>query len=285
MTTNQDVLRIIEVLDFRAHPEPLKKKRLRAWFESQEPNVIGAATEAVLRHGEYINPPLTRREVGDLLMTNFDVSLDNRGEKVSAYAYNCHEAAKEFYGWVIAAHDALLDREAEECLSVAKEFLELRYRAGDEGQRNCLIAGALEHIFEVDGVRDRFHDWRDDPELSIAYGKAEEWRSWVAGRVRSLDTVAMRTADLLRARGVEDVVVERPTVGTTMPFIRWRNGEQHELAISCDEAWVQAVEADAVDVIRAANFAANPDNWSHSPYAPTHFTVELQGERFMTPRH
>jgi hypothetical protein len=68
MTANQDVLRIIDVLDFRANPEPLKKRRLLGWFESNEPNVVGAAVDAMLRNWDYIKPALTRREVGELLM-------------------------------------------------------------------------------------------------------------------------------------------------------------------------------------------------------------------------
>jgi len=285
MTSDPDVLRIIEVLDFRANPERLKKKRLRNWFESSEPNVIGAALEAVLRHWDFIEPALTRRELGELLKKNFEVSLRSRGEKLSDYAYNCHEAAKEFYGWVIASHSALPDGEAEECLSAAKEFLEQKYRAGDEGQRNCIIAGALEHIFEVEELREVFDDWKDDPELSYAYAKAEEWSLWVAARMRTVQPVVVRTADTFRTRGYNDVVIKRPTVGTIMPVIAWRSEEENELAISCDEAWADAVESNAIDIKRAADFAADPENWVHSQYAPTHFTVELSTQAFLRSRH
>jgi hypothetical protein len=282
MTTDPDVLRIIEVLTFRAHPERLKKKRLQRWLESTEPNVIGAAVDAALRHWEFVEPALTRREVGDLLMKNFDVSLANGGEKVSTYAYNCHEAAKEFYRWVIASHSALPDREAEECLRVAKTFLEQKYRAGGEGQRNCIIAGAIEHLFEVDGLQEFFADWKNDADLSSAYVKANEWASWVKHRIRSIEQVALIVVAIFRSRGFEDVAIKRPSVGTTMPILVWRDEADNELAISCDEDWVEAMASNEIDVKRAANFAADRANWSHSPYAPMHFTVELHTETFRT---
>jgi len=284
MTTNDDVLRIIEILDFRRQPEPIKKKRVHRWFESSEPNVIGAAVDAVLRNWERIEPSLTRREIGDLLMKNFGVSLDSRGQKVSNYAYNCHEAAKEFYGWVIASHAAFPDHDAKECVRVAKQFLEQRYRAGDEGQRNCIIAGALEHIFEAEGLQEVFFEWKRDPVLSDAYAKAGAWSSWVAARNRSLEPIATATAEALRRRGFEDVQVQRPAVGTTMPVVTWRNGQPHELAISGDEAWARRFDAGEVDMAKAARFAATPENWSQSSSLPTHFTVELNGDRFTAPR-
>jgi hypothetical protein len=212
------------------------------------------------------------------------VSLRSRGETLSNYAYDCYEAAKEFYGWVIASHSAFPDREAQECVRLAKEFLEQRYRSGDEGQRNCIIAGALEHIFEVEGLRELFDDWKDDLELSYAYVKADEWSSWVAARVRTVQPVAVRTADIFRERGYEAVVIKHPTVGTTMPVIGWRNEEEHELAIRCDEAWPDAVQSNAINMKSAADFAADPGNWVHSPYAPTHFTVELNTQTFLTSR-
>lgn len=280
MIVNDDVLRIIEILEFRRQPTAVKKKRIGEWFGSDDPNVIGAAVDVLLQYSEYIDPAPTRREVGEFLMKNFEVSLARRGEKASIYAYNCHEAAKELYAWMIACYNALPERKAEECLHLAKEFLVHRYRNGDGSQRSCIVAGALEHLFEVDGLREFFMDWQAEPDLREAYRKAEAWSSWLAACVRSVELVASLTADLLRSRGFEAVMVHPPTIGTTMPVVTWENGEPHQLAIDCDEAWVRGFESSAVDIERAANFAASRSNWSQSANLPTHFTVHLNGDRF-----
>ncbi|MEA2417185.1 MAG: hypothetical protein QOI58_3842 [Thermoanaerobaculia bacterium] len=274
-----DVIRIIEVLEFRSRPGPLEKKRLRDWFASDDPNVIGAAADAVLQHWEYIEPPLTRGEVGDVLMKNLAVSLLTRGQKVSDYAYNCHEAGKEFYVWVIAAQAALPDAEAEECLRLARQFLRDQYRSGDEGQRGCIITGVLEHLFEIDDVRTLFADWQRDPEMMRAFERAEAWSTWVAAHAQSLDAVTSRAAELLKERGFKDVVVSKAAIGTIMPAVLWENGEEHQLSISCDEEWLNTFKETKLNIEEAARFATNSNNWSQAAL-PTHFSVKLQGARF-----
>jgi hypothetical protein len=270
---------MIEVLEFRSRPSSLNKKRLRDWFASDDPNVIGAAADAVLAHWECIEPQLTRREVGDILMKNLAVSLITRGQKVSDYAYNCHEAGKEFYGWVIAAQAALPDAEAEECLRLAKQFLRDQYGSGDEGQRACIVTGVLEHLFEIDELRAFFDDWQRDPETTRAFARAEAWSTWVAAHVQSLEAVTSLAAELLRARGLHHVVVSKASVGTIMPAVFWQNGEEHQLSISCDEEWLNAFNETKLNVEEAARFAANSNNWRQAAL-PTHYSVELLGERF-----
>lgn len=277
MTVSADVQRIIEILDFRRAPTAMTKKRLLRWFDSNEPNVIGAAVGAALLNWECVRPALTRSEVGNILMKNFEVSLESAGEKLSPYAYNCHEAAKEFYVWVLQAHAALPDVEAENCVAAAIEFLERRYRAGDVRQRNCIVSGALEHLFEIDDLRNRFSAWEGDAALREAYSAATEWSTWALERMRSLREVAARTADLLRQRDVRDATAADGSIGTATAVVQWHDNEQHELVISCDEAWVEAFRSNNADVERAAAFAANRSNWSESM---THFSVEISGARF-----
>jgi hypothetical protein len=279
MSTSEDVLRIIEIMDFRRQPESIKKKHARRWFDSTDANVIGAGLDAILRNWECVEPRLTRRELGELLIKNFQISLRSRDGKLTHYAYNCHEAAREFYGWVIASHAAAGD-EAHEGVLVAKDFLEREYRAGNEQQRNCIVAGALEHLFEVEGLQKLFADWVSDPLLSQAYAKASEWSSWAQSRSRSLRGVAKRTLQQMRRRGVENANVREPAIGTTMPVITWDDAESNELAITCDEGWVRNFEGGHIDEEKAARFAADTRNWSESASVRGRFTVELHGEVF-----
>jgi hypothetical protein len=282
MITNEDVVRIIEILDFRRQPELIKKKHARRWFDSTDANVIGAGLDAILRNWSCVEPPLTRGELGDVLMKNFQISLRSRGEKMTHYAYTCHEAAREFYDWVIASHAVAHDVEAQQCVHLAKDFLEREYRGGDDQQRNCIVAGALEHLFEVEALQDLFASWKNDPQLSEAYANAAEWSSWARSRRRSLRTVAKRILELMRRGGHEDANVREPAIGTTMPVITWDDdAEPNELAITCDEAWVRHFEGGRVDEVKAARFATNRQNWSESASVPRYFTVELCGETFV----
>ena len=84
----------------------------------------------------------------------------------------------------------------------------------------------------------------------------------------------------MRRRGVENANVEEPAIGTTMPVITWYDTVSHELAITCDEAWVRHFDDRRIDEEKAARFAADGQNWSESASAPGHFTVELHGETF-----
>jgi hypothetical protein len=280
MSTNEDVDRIIEILDFRSQPESVKKKHVRRWFDSTNASVIGAGLDAILRNWECVEPPFTRRELGEVLMKNFQISLRGGVGKLTHYAYSCHEAAREFCGWVIASHAAVRDVEAQDCLHLAKDFLEREYRTADEPQRNCIVAGALEHLFEVEGLAELFAGWQGDPLLSQAYAQASEWSSWARSRSRSLHSVAERTLELMRRRGVADANVRRPAVGTTMPVITWADGESHELAITCDETWVRHFEGGRIDEEKAAAHAADAKNWVESGSVPGTFMVELHGETF-----
>ena len=277
MTANDDVLRIIQILDFRRQPEAIQKKHVQRWFESSDADVVGAGVDAILRNWECIEPSLTRRELGDLLAINFRLSLRKPVENVSHYAYTCHEAARELSAWIVAAQ-ASGDLEAQNCLRFAKDFLTHEYRTADTKQRNCILAGALEHMFEFDGLRELFSDWAEDPLLSDPFSKAEAWSSWAAARRRSLSSVAKRISELMLQNGLESVELRLPAIGTTMPVITWHKGETHELAITGDEAWVRQFEAGQVDVEKAARFAADFRNWTQSASLPQRFDVELRGE-------
>lgn len=197
MKPNSDILRIIAIMDFRHQPHTIKKTRVLAWFESSDRNVLGAATDAILKNWDYIQPSLTQRDLGGVPMKNFLVSLDGDNDELSVYAYTCHEAARVFCDWTLEAYSESSGQMAEEHVRVAKQLLAEKYRAGDERQRNCIVAGALEHIFEIEEMRGFFADWKNDPTLANAYKESEAWASWAARRARSLQSVALGIAQVL----------------------------------------------------------------------------------------
>ena len=49
------------------------------------------------------------------------------------------------------------------------------YRAGDEGERDRLLNGTLEHALEAAAVRPYFARWKDDPLLGEPWRLAMEW--------------------------------------------------------------------------------------------------------------
>jgi len=46
-----------------------------------------------------------------------------------------------------------------------------------EGQdvRRCITDAILEHLFERRDITKLFRDWKDHPELGVAYREAREW--------------------------------------------------------------------------------------------------------------
>jgi hypothetical protein len=84
-------------------------------------------------------------------------------------------AGHDLSGWIVRMfHDPEVPRAV---LTEVKSRLAQLYKAGDDGVRDGLLNGTLEHAFEDDAVADFFRDWKSDPALDRVYEQALDWKS------------------------------------------------------------------------------------------------------------
>lgn len=272
---NRDVIRIIQIIEFRRAPSRLKRKIVRDWLSSTDPNVIAAAVDALLMRSEHIDPPLGVREVFDALLKNFELNLS--AEKASTvYGTTCYQAARDLYSWLMAAA-ATHSSYVQEFMASLKAFLEKAYLAADASERECIQTGLLEHLFEHEPFRDAFEAWREMPVLGEAFRNAQRWSDWVNARIAALEAVAERTATTLRHAGYPDACLTMPSVGSAVVSVTWRTGE---LRFVCDDEWVKLAEDGRARLDDAVRFASEPRNWTADPTHESTFTVELAGAQF-----
>jgi hypothetical protein len=99
-------------------------------------------------------------------------SVDHRDDHDET-VHSPFEAAGELVGWF-----NWWVRNADPDLNTIRCFvsrMEATFRGGDDGIRNCIETGFLEHIFETPENRQHFAHWANDPVLSDSYTEALRW--------------------------------------------------------------------------------------------------------------
>jgi len=181
--TASDVVYIVEVLDALQDSEPIPRDRVMEWMKSENSDVIGAAIFLCSQEPALIEPNLTGADVKVMVFRTFEVAIRGRGEETTRFSLSCFDAARQLVDWARERLEAsVYDESARPQLSEMAKFLEEKYRAGAPEVRECIVTGALEHLFEVLDLRGLFTDWETDTALSDAYAAARAWGDWAIKR-------------------------------------------------------------------------------------------------------
>lgn len=168
----------IHALAAAANPAPVPLASLREWFESTDPEVQGAAFALLSNRPKFPwSPPLDMPTLDSLARAYFERRI--RNDDGGRWAHSRYEAAWELAGW-LARH--WFDSAPPGKLMALLDWLGELYRTGDAEVRRALVDGTLEHLFERKDIRGAFKTWKNDSELSGAYGEAAQW---VAGGGKS----------------------------------------------------------------------------------------------------
>lgn len=273
---NADVIRVINILEFRRSPVQIKKRHVLDWLLSNDPNVIAAAVDAILMHNDCISPRLTNDEILDLLQRNFMLNLSTE-KAPTLYGHSCYEAGRTLFMWVLTLFDTGHAPGDGEALRRLSSYLSGLYLSASEKQRNCIVNGVLEHLFESDAVREHFEFWQGQDILREAYINARRWSDWSKARLYALEEVTYRTAELLRGAGHVEAFVNWPGPASVIPTI---SVKERVLMISCDTAWVELFQVGRLNLTKAAEFAADEKNWSPVAEGGLTHVVELRGRTF-----
>ncbi|HEY2029806.1 MAG TPA: hypothetical protein VGH20_11420 [Myxococcales bacterium] len=125
-------------------------------------------------YAKYIHPPLPAGVVQRFSMGYLRQCIVE-GRASGRWGHSNYDAAHDVATWF--AQQWSDDRESSRGTVIAdiKEMLAAVYRSGDAATKRCVVDGALEHMFQVEGVPEFFASWQMDPILSQPYEEAAEW--------------------------------------------------------------------------------------------------------------
>jgi hypothetical protein len=135
--------------------------------------VQGAAYQLLRKVGDA--PVIVPSIPADERVTFYRTFLERcfREDVEGEWTYSRYSTCWEIAAWMAA----LFEKPAENSgvLAGLKQWLACRYLHGTADERDALLNGTLEHLFERPEIRDYFRDWATEPALSQAYADACLW--------------------------------------------------------------------------------------------------------------
>lgn len=149
----------------------IREPELREWMRSTDLETAGAVMVLFDQYRSLLEALPPQEEVVDFYLAFFRRCLreDPRGE----YAPSRYLAAHALVNWYRRMRAD--PQVAPDVLARARRMLREEYEQGDQPEKECIVRGALEHLFEDPAVREEFSDWRTEPALRIAYEEALRW--------------------------------------------------------------------------------------------------------------
>lgn len=142
------------------------------WMKSAEIDLQAAIVTLLSEHGEMVQPPLPGPLVFDFCLGYFKrCLLENPPE--GEFTNNRTVEGYTLQRWF---RQLWQDRNANsKLIDEMKRMITSVYKAGDEGAKYAVETAILEHLFEDPRIKAYFSDWQSDPDLALAYDRAQEW--------------------------------------------------------------------------------------------------------------
>lgn len=120
---------------------------------------------------KHVDPPLQFDDYFHFVVPYLEQCIEQNPD--GEWAESRYLAGHALVAWVI---DFWNNKEVpREKLADVKRRLGDLYRRGDEGVRDGVLNGVLEHLFENRQLADYFKDWKTDPVLGRPYSDALLW--------------------------------------------------------------------------------------------------------------
>ena len=153
------------------HEEPISRDIVLGWMRSEDLRTRAEAYVVTGRAWSRILPELEAEQQCPF-MAEYLLECLRRDVRDDDYVHNGFEAAWELAAWI--KHMVTLPEGAEYVRQTVKA-LESAFRSGDEGLRNRIHVGVLEHALESRVARPYFASWASSSELSEIFAQALEW--------------------------------------------------------------------------------------------------------------
>jgi hypothetical protein len=164
----------------------LSRDQVMEWATTDDLEALGALHFLLFdpEDSRRIEPNLTLAEYMDAELPYLERCL--REDPQSQFADSRWEAGGLIANWV---KDIWADERFRAAVDQFVHWLARLYKSTDDPDlRTCLVQATIEHLFEVEGIAERFRSWRDDPELKVAYDEAKLWKE-------GLDELGMEPVD------------------------------------------------------------------------------------------
>ena len=166
MTVKHEAILIIETKLRR----PISKTQIIAWMADEDIEVLGAVQEIVSEKSTLalVTPALEAGEIDGFMKVYIERCL--RENPQGEWGLSRYMAAYELNGWFLELWDSRPKTDA--MLASWKAWFARIYRGSNEEIKRAIVDGSLEHFFERPGVSKFFADWKNDPELEVAFDEA-----------------------------------------------------------------------------------------------------------------
>jgi hypothetical protein len=153
--------------------ERIAEVDLRRWMQASDLETQGAVVALLDEHQHLLAGPPSLNETVDFYLGYFRRCIEE--DPAGEFAASRYVAAHALVNWYRKMRDD--PQVPPEVLVRARRMLREAYEAGDSAVRECIVNGALEHLFEEEAVREEFAEWKRQPQLREAYERALEWSS------------------------------------------------------------------------------------------------------------
>jgi len=152
----------------------LSREQVMRWARREDLEALGALNFLLFdpEESRRIEPNLTLAEYIEAVFPYLERCL--RENPQSQWADSRWSAGYLLNNWI---KDVWADELFRPQVDEFRDWLANLYKSTDDPDlRLCLVQATLEHLFEDDGLAERFAGWRDDPELRVAYEEAKLWK-------------------------------------------------------------------------------------------------------------
>ena len=164
----------------------VSRDQIMRWALGEDLETLGALNCLLFdpKESRRIEPNLTLAEYMEATLPYLERCL--REDPQGQWADSRWSAGYLLTNWI---KDVWADERFRPQVDDFRDWLAKIYKSTDEPDlRLCLVQATLEHLFEDDGLAERFARWRDDAELRAAYEEAKLWKE-------GLDEIGMKPVD------------------------------------------------------------------------------------------
>jgi hypothetical protein len=151
----------------------IPRSKVLEWMRSPDIQVRGALYSMVSEAGRasHIKPSLQFEDYYGFVLDYLEQCIEeNRDED---WVDSRYLAGHELVAWIVDFwKNPSIPRERH---AEIKRRLAALYQRGDDGVRDGVINGVLEHLFENRGIAKYYQSWENDPVLAKAYKDALLW--------------------------------------------------------------------------------------------------------------
>jgi hypothetical protein len=167
-----EILQAFDLSPIREPHQILREQVLR-WMRLDDIEARGALYTMLcdVNRTQRVQPALSFEDYYDFVIPYLEQCIESNPD--GDWSESRYIAAHQFTVWIVGWwNDKDVPREK---LSRVKDRIAALYKRGDDGVRDGVTNGLLEHLCENKELAEFFRDWENDPDLAPAYLAAMEW--------------------------------------------------------------------------------------------------------------